>query len=417
MNASRNGYWNTKRALIATSVCLLLLYLAVHYCLAQTLTATPGSVGTANPQSVVVHVKKADGTLDSSLIQKVDTVRIGGQRAGIHSRDPDGITITPPKLASGAQHLQLLDKGNSTIAEGELRYENGGNELPMQELTVRKQEARRDQLVQYNGFYFLVFILFISMLIPFIWAVVMGTSGSASTGNRPLGLPVGSFRAILAYSLVVYLGFYVLTSILSVSQFTPPDFLSGIVATVIGFYFGSRSGDEGEASQKTGTVRGIVRRDANHPAQGATVKFTRSADGTEPYSRISDLDGRFELRGTAPGKYKVKASLTGYTFDEPEITVAEGSDHEVEIVPKLATVQGRVTNPDGTPASGAKVALLLGGVEKLSAKTGADGKYKIERVEAADYDVQASLAPHNPSDKKDAKVTPGGQLTVDLALK
>jgi hypothetical protein len=77
-------------------------------------------------------------------------------------------------------------------------------------------------------------------------------------------------------------------------------------------------------------VRGIVRRHDANPARGAMFKFKRSADGTEPYSRISDLDGRFELRGATAGRYKVWASLTGSTpSDGQEISAVEGSDHDI----------------------------------------------------------------------------------------
>ena len=84
-----------------------------------------------------------------------------------------------------------------------------------------------------------------------------------------------------------------------------------------------------------------------NPARGAIVKLKRSADGTEPYSRISDLDGRFELRGATPGKYKVCASLTGSNpSDDQEISVAEGSDHEIEILIKsTAPYHNRLHKP------------------------------------------------------------------------
>src|SRR5204863_5647739 len=119
-----------------------------------------------------------------------------------------------------------------------------------------------------------------------------------------------------------------LTSILSVSQFLPPDFLLGIVATVVGFYFGSRSGDEGEKPTTTAAVRGSVRQGAATVA-GATIKFKREADGTEPYSRISNMDGRFEMTGIKAGKYAVQASTAaGATSPALDLTLTEGADHE-----------------------------------------------------------------------------------------
>jgi hypothetical protein len=395
---------------------------------ALTVASTPNSVDPAKLQPVVLHVTKDDGSTDSAIIEKVESVKVGGQGAKFH-KDAVEITITPPKLAAATYSLQLLDKSDTEIAKGELRYQSSDQSgMSIAELTRQREEARRDDLARSWYYYILVNLMFLAVLVPFVVAIYRGTSVSRATDSRPLGLPVGSFRSILAYSLVAYLGFFVLTSILSVSQFAPPDFLLGIVATVIGFYFGSRSGDEGEASAKTGTVRGIVRQGTN-PARGAMVKFKRSADGMELYSRITDLDGRFELRGAAPGKYKVNASLTGSTpSDEQEISIAEGSDHEIEIAIKSAapapppvaqtgTVQGTVTKPDGTPAPQASVVFSQGGVEKFKTTTDASGKYKIDTVAAGEYDVKASLEPHNPSDNPKVQVTSGGQQTLDLRLK
>jgi hypothetical protein len=175
-------------------------------------------------------------------------------------------------------------------------------------------------------------------------------------------------------------------------------------------------------------VRGIVRRGAN-PAAGALVKFKRSDDNTEPYSRLSEVNGRFELTGARPGLYKVRATLAGSASDEQEVTVTEGSDHEIEIIiggagqppppppAQTGTVQGTVTKPDGTAAAQASVVLSQGGVKKFEKTTDAAGKYKIDAVAAGDYQAEASLAPHAPSDKAAVKVTPNGQHTVDLKLK
>jgi hypothetical protein len=397
-------------------------------------TATPGSVDPAKLQPVLLKVTKADGSADAELIGQVQSVNVGSQPATNLKKDAQGITITPPALSPGMYELQLLDSASKMLAKAQLQYQSGsgpaqgssGNESSTQDITrlrEEKAEQRRANLVTYYWYYWLVTAMFLAVLVPFVLAIYRGTSGSRATDNRPLGLPVGSFRSILAYSLVAYLGFYILTSILSVSYFAPPDFLLGIVATVIGFYFGSRSGDEGEAASKTGAVRGIVRQGTN-PARGAMVRFKRE-DGTEPYSRISDVNGRFELTGAKPGKYKVRASLTDSApSDEQDISIVDGSDHEIEIVIKSAapspstqtgTVQGTVTKPDGTPAPEASVVLSVGGVEKFKKTTDASGKYKIDAVAVGEYEVRAALAQYSETSK--VTVTSGGQHTVDLKLK
>lgn len=416
-------------------ILLALLFLVGSDSRAQSVvTPAPNSVDPAKLESVLLKVTKPDGSIDAELIGQVQSVNVGGKPATDLKKDTQSIRITPPALSPGTYELQLLDSTGKVLSKAQLQYQSGGGDNPAQgsggnasstqditRLREEQAEQRRANLVTYYWYYWLVTAMFLAVLVPFVLAIYRGTSGSRSTDNRPLGLPVGSFRSILAYSLVAYLGFYILTSILSVSYFAPPDFLLGIVATVIGFYFGSRSGDEGEASSKTGAVRGLVRQGAN-PARGAMVRFKRE-DGTEPYSRISDVNGRFELTGAKPGKYKVKASLTGSPpSDEQDVSIADGSDHEIEIViksaataPQTGTVQGTVTKPDGTPAPDASVVLSVGGVEKFKKTTDAGGKYKIEAVAVGEYEVKAALAQFSETSK--VTVTSGGQHTVDLKLK
>lgn len=302
MNYSKNGNSSITQLFVITFAFLALLFLVGYNSLAQTPTPTVAATSTLTPQP----------TLTPTITPTA--------------------TPTPSPTATPANADELA------------RFR-----------TINEEERRKD-LVGTNWYFALVTLAFIGILLPFGMTIVQAVGGTMpNTNNRPLGLPVGSFRAILAYTLVTYLGFYVLTSILSISLFAPPDFLLGIVATVIGFYFGSRSGAEEETNGKTGTVRGVVRQGMGNPARGALIKFKRTDDGTEPYSRISDIDGRFELKGAKQGKYKVQASLTDPPSSaELEISVTEGSDHEIEIViksagaqtPQTGTVKETVTKPD-----------------------------------------------------------------------
>ena len=79
-------------------------------------------------------------------------------------------------------------------------------------------------------------------------------------------------------------------------------------------------------------------------------------------------------------------------------------------------VQGTVTKPDGTPAPQASIVFTQGGLEKFKKTTDVSGKYKIDAVAIGEYNVEASLSPHNPSKKATVKVTSSGQHAVDLEL-
>lgn len=396
-----------------------------------TVTATPDAVNADELQPIVVQIKKVDGTLDAELMGKVELVRIGDREAKITKQDGQGITVAPPKMGLGSHSISLFGNDRSkAIATGHLQYLTGDLNIS----TEAREELRRDKLAASYWYFLIVILMFLALLFPFVGAIVAAIRGGPSLSSRPLGLPTGSFRSILAFSLVTYLGFYVLTSILSVTKFMPPDFLLGIVATVIGFYFGTRSGDEGESNLKSGTVRGVVRQGVG-PARGAIVKFKRLADNTEPYSRISDVDGRFELTGATAGRYTVSASYAGaVSSDAQEISITEGSDHEIEIILKGAgagagagagsgttgqsgIVEGVVMKSDGTTAQGATVVLSVGGAEKYQKSSDSNGKYRIDGVATGEYEITASLSPLGSSDSVKVKVTSGGRQSVELRLK
>lgn len=176
--------------------------------------------------------------------------------------------------------------------------------------TDPKADERRDKLLESNWFFALVTLMFAVVLVPFAWTIVRSIRFSHSTYNSPLGLPEGSVRAILAYTLVAFLGFYILAAILSLSEFKPPDFLAGIVATVIGFYFGSRSGDDrpaAAAASQTGSVQGDVTDKNGAPAAGASVELSQS--GAKKLSKTADAGGKYKFDNVPLGDYDIQASL------------------------------------------------------------------------------------------------------------
>jgi hypothetical protein len=198
-----------------------------------------------------------------------------------------------------------------------------------------EQMSRQDTISKSYWYPLVVTLIFGAVVLWFASTIVRAIRFSRSTFNSPLGLPEGSLRAMLAFMLVAFLGFYVYAGVLSMSpDFKPPDFLLGIVATVIGFYFGSRTGeDKGTTTSRTGTVSGAVRDKTGAVTPEASVE-------------LSQQDGK-----------------------------------------------------------------------KLTQKADAKGAYKFDNVPAGDYDVQAALPPHAPSDPMKVKVAAGATLKADLTLK
>jgi hypothetical protein len=136
---------------------------------------------------------------------------------------------------------------------------------------------------------------------------------------------------MLAFMLVAFLGFYVYASILSLSDFRLPDSLLGIIATVVGFYFGSRASEEkGAASVQTGIVEGTVVDNAGSPAGGATVELSRT--GTKPLTKKADASGEFKFDDVSIGDYQIQASLTNHNPSDPTpVKVTAGATQTVNL--------------------------------------------------------------------------------------
>jgi hypothetical protein len=357
MNSAKHIKLNMgQRLVVAAFASLALTLLLSTACLAQNppVTASPETItDSAKPQSVTLTINDAGGKPDAVTTGKVINVKVGDILTSQFTPNPPQgkITFTPPPNLSGQQQVQLLDTDSNPVTDSTgkplvgptLKYPNPiltPTPNPA-DFDARSRVERQNVLSKQGWYQGIVLVAFIFMLGAFIFTITRGILRSRSTFRNPLGLPVGSLRAILAYTLVAFLGFYVLTSLLTVSVFAPPDFLLGIVATVVGFYFGSRNDEGGGAAdERVGIVRGIVRKDtpgSGTLVSGALVKFRRE-DGTEPYSRLTDVDGRFVLQGAKPGKYKVTATITSPAASgQLDITITEGTDQEIEITIKSAT--------------------------------------------------------------------------------
>jgi hypothetical protein len=168
-------------------------------------------------------------------------------------------------------------------------------------------------------FFFLLFLLFAGVIAPFVYAITRAILFSKGTFNNPLGLPDGSLRAMLAFTLVAFLGFYVYANILN-PNLKVPEFLLGIVATVVGFYFGSRTTEAGStAPRRTGTLAGTVKDKNETPAAGASVELSQS--GVQKFTQTADLSGKFTFDNIPVGDYDIKASLAGQTSDPVKVKV------------------------------------------------------------------------------------------------
>jgi heme/copper-type cytochrome/quinol oxidase subunit 2 len=333
---SKNPTFVVRLLVFASCLSAILVLASGVYAQTTQLKATPSPAtitDAAKPGDVVLHVTKADGTaVDQATFNQFGSLKVGEVTVAIKSPDvaAGNVTFSAPPSLTGTQKVQLLDKTTGqALSETQLQYPNqtgGTGNAPTQ--NPQAVDNRQTKLSEAFWYSLAILVLYGFMLVTFVVLIYRVIRFSKSSFRNLGGFPIGSFRTILAFVLVALLGFYVLASILSLTEFKPPESLLGIVATVVGFYFGSRS-DEAGGDGVANVVRGMVTAGFN-PARGAIVKFRRD-DGTEPYIRVTDIEGRFTPVNAKPGKYTVQAELTGLQPAHVTLTVAEGSDQEIVI--------------------------------------------------------------------------------------
>lgn len=149
----------------------------------------------------------------------------------------------------------------------------------------------------------------------------------------------------------------------------------------------------GPAAADEGIVSGVVKAaDSGEPVAGACVTLF-DLDLKETGSGCAGTDGRYEITGVVPGKYKARATAAGYpelwAYNKGSALAATVLDlpHGLDFGLRqgTATVRGRITD-QGKPAAGASVSLTDQNQRWWSTVlTAADGTYSFTGVKADTY--------------------------------
>src|SRR5205823_3137483 len=153
-----------------------------------------------------------------------------------------------------------------------------------------------------------------------------------------------------------------------------------------------------------GTIQGVVSDSATVAIVGATVTLSTGASTT------TVAGGAYSFTSVPPGTYSVTASATNYSsVTMPGVVVVNAgtATRNITLVLMPGMVRGAVTDPGGTPISGATVQLSNG----LSATTNAAGAYTITAVASGAYSATASAPTFNSTTTPGIAVTPGGVTT------
>ena len=122
-----------------------------------------------------------------------------------------------------------------------------------------------------------------------------------------------------------------------------------------------------------------------------------SSGGGSSEALVTDIDGRFEVEGLAPGKLKVSVEHADYTERTESVELKEGGSSVEIALSRGSSLGGVVLSETGQPMAGADVALEganapAGGFGSGdSAATDASGRFRFDHLSPGRYTLRASV--------------------------
>ncbi|MEX0330624.1 MAG: tandem-95 repeat protein [Puniceicoccaceae bacterium] len=179
-----------------------------------------------------------------------------------------------------------------------------------------------------------------------------------------------------------------------------------------------------------GTIIGqVLESDGITPAAGSGVNLFPDPDSRElGRGLFADSEGRFAFFGVPLGVFSVEAtSPSGRTRVLADVINTPGQVLNLEVVlsesiPQLTSLQGRITEPDGTPHANGRVYIGQYVQGKFccivsTATADTDGYWTAEGVPVDDYDIIAiSADSRRKGERRDILAVAGSINTVNISL-
>lgn len=163
------------------------------------------------------------------------------------------------------------------------------------------------------------------------------------------------------------------------------------------------------------------------PISGASISLLDRDDSNQvKYTKVLEADGTFTINNIVPGNYGWIISADGYISSDME-TSGMGAlknltdpqtkklDERVALIKKTegtATISGTVKDDADSPVKNASVQLKSGNTAVGAAvTTGADGSFKMEKVEAGTYTLEASASGYGTGTTEAFTVSDGETVT------
>jgi YD repeat-containing protein len=171
-----------------------------------------------------------------------------------------------------------------------------------------------------------------------------------------------------------------------------------------------------DSSISGGLVGTITRASDGTLVSGAQVRALQG--GMVRTTVNSGSDGRYVFTALSAGLYDISTSASGLgTALNASVSIPAGVISRLDMsLASPGTIQGRVTQSDGTTAiSGATVLASAGQSSVGQTATDSNGNYSLGGLGAATYQVQASASNYVPATQS-AAVTAGSSTTENFSL-
>ncbi|WP_223642922.1 carboxypeptidase regulatory-like domain-containing protein [Corallococcus sp. EGB] len=186
-----------------------------------------------------------------------------------------------------------------------------------------------------------------------------------------------------------------------------------------------------------GTVRGVriqlgpgavlegrvVEESSGGPVEGARVDVTPSGEDGGPGSAVSDAEGRFVVRGLAPGSYDAKVTAANHSpATRSGLTVTQGERFPVEFkLSGTGSVEGQVRDRNGAPVAAARVSGVNdwsneSGASPMEVRTDVDGRYQLEGLAAGRLSLTARHDGATVGVTQNVTVAAARAMRVDFTL-
>lgn len=150
-------------------------------------------------------------------------------------------------------------------------------------------------------------------------------------------------------------------------------------------------------AQQGTTVEGTVINSVTHAGLGGVSVTFSAYHGGQQYNTTTDASGAYRITNVQPGSYGTEFQKTGFLEPprpgpfEPGLRIApaqNGIRLDQQLTP-LATLRGRVVDPEGQAVSGVEVGIS----EFVTSETGSDGEFVLTEIPPGSYTLFAKPKP------------------------